>query len=271
MKPNRTITTLPLLLSVIGFSAMAQPPITREQVQFELREAIRTGDIIEGDSSLTRYELNPGRYPAHPTVVGKTREQVQAELRDAIRTGDIIEGDAGLTRYERNPGAYPVRPVAAGKTRGEVRAEFAEALRTGDVESGESSLKLNEQFPGRYLKVRAVNPISEAAAPIVLAGLDATRGYGATAANDSYETYRCAVLGDSTACQPKTAYAPSYRLVPGSYARYLIHNGMPEADALTAAHSAGELAAWQATAEVPQPRLSASQLHEQYLGRTVQP
>lgn len=111
----------------------------------------------------------------------------------------------------------------------------------------------------------------QAAVSIVFAALAATQAFDAVAADDSYRTYRCAVLGDSTACQPKTASAPSDRLVPGSYGRYLIHNGMPEADALRVAHSAGELAAWRAAIDAPDPRLSASQLHQRCLGNTAQP
>jgi ribosomal protein L30E len=163
MKFNRTITAS-LLLSVLSVGAIAQPQITREQVKAELQEAIRTGDIIEGEGSLTRYERNPSAYPARPVVVGKTRDQVKAELREAIRTGDIVDGYEGLTRYERNPSAYPARTLVAGKTRDEVKAELAEAIRTGDIVFGESSLKLNEQQPGRYLKAPAVARTDEPAA-----------------------------------------------------------------------------------------------------------
>ena len=155
MNFNRTITAS-LLLSVLNVGAIAQPQITREQVKAELREAIRTGDIIEGEAGLTRYERNPSAYPARPVVAGKTRDQVKAELREAIRTGDIVDGYEGLTRYERNPSAYPARTVVAGRTREEVKAELAEAIRAGDMVVGESSLKLNEQFPGRYPKAPAL-------------------------------------------------------------------------------------------------------------------
>jgi ribosomal protein L30E len=164
MKLNRT-TTLSVLLGALSFGAMAQsqPPLTREQVQAELREAIRTGDIIEGYSGLTRYELNPSAYPARPVVAGKTREQVNAELREAIRTGDIVDGYESRSRYERNPGAYPARPVVAGKTRDEVKAELAEAVRTGDIIYGETSMKLSERYPGTYPKAKTLAQPNDAA------------------------------------------------------------------------------------------------------------
>jgi hypothetical protein len=108
MKLNRT-TTLSVLLGALSFGAIAQPqpPLTREQVQAELREAIRTGDIIDGYESRSRYERNPSAYPARPVVAGKTRDEVKAELAEAIRTGDIIYGETSMKLSERYPGTYP--------------------------------------------------------------------------------------------------------------------------------------------------------------------
>jgi hypothetical protein len=108
MKLNRT-TTLSVLLGALSFGAMAQsqPPLTREQVQAELREAIRTGDIVDGYESRSRYERNPGAYPARPVVAGKTRDEVKAELAEAVRTGDIIYGETSMKLSERYPGTYP--------------------------------------------------------------------------------------------------------------------------------------------------------------------
>jgi len=163
MKFKHTITAS-LLLSVLSVGAIAHPQITRELVKAELVEAIRTGDIIDGEGGLTRYERNPSAYPARAVAAGKTRDQVKAELREAIRIGDITDGYEGLTRYERNPSAYPARTLVAGKTRDEVKAELAEAIRTGDIVVGESSLKLNEQHPGRYPKAHALTRTNEALA-----------------------------------------------------------------------------------------------------------
>lgn len=41
---------------------------TREEVKVELAEAIRTGDIVDTDTGLKLYELQPGFYPAKPSV-----------------------------------------------------------------------------------------------------------------------------------------------------------------------------------------------------------
>ncbi len=114
MKLNRT-TTLSLLLGALSFGALAQSqsPLTREQVQAELREAIRTGDIIDGYESRSRYERNPGAYPARPVVAGKTRDEVKAELAEAVRTGDIIYGETSMKLNERYPGTYPTAKVLA--------------------------------------------------------------------------------------------------------------------------------------------------------------
>jgi ribosomal protein L30E len=169
MKLNCLNTAVSLLLSVASIGAIAQPQITREQVKAELREAIRTGHIADGEDGRTRYERNPSAYPAHAVVVGKTRDEVKAELFEAIRTGDITDGSyEGLTRYERYPGAYPAHTVVAGKTRDQVKAELAEAIRTGDIALGESSLKLNEQHPGRYPK--AASPTLPSQASVHAAG-----------------------------------------------------------------------------------------------------
>lgn len=126
--------------------------LTREQVQAELREAIRMGDLIVGEHGQTLREMYPSRYPARPVEVGKTRAQVRAELAEAIRTGDMVaDADSGLKFNEINPSLYPAIASQPGKTRAQVRAELQEAIRTGDIlAGGEQGLKLNELFPHRY-------------------------------------------------------------------------------------------------------------------------
>ena len=138
-------------------AAHGQAPLTREQVQAEYRDAVRTGDILApGDSGLKLNEMYPDRYP-RPAAASKTRAQVVAELEAAVRSGDIIRsGDSGLKENELNPRRYPAGTPAAGKTREQVREEYAEAVRTGDVlMPGDSGLKMNEAFPQRYAKARA--------------------------------------------------------------------------------------------------------------------
>ena len=65
---------------------------TRAQVQAELAEAIRTGNIVtDGQLGLTAYQLNPSAYPARPVEMGKTRAQVQAELNDTKAKGRLMQ------------------------------------------------------------------------------------------------------------------------------------------------------------------------------------
>lgn len=140
-----------LFLAIAGSSAIAQPAKTRAQVRAELAEAIRTGDIVVGESSLKLNERHPHRYPAFPKAAGKTREQVKAELAEAIRTGDVVVGESSLKLNEIHPHRYPSVATGPGKTRAQVLAELAEATRTGDIlAGGEASLKLNELYPERY-------------------------------------------------------------------------------------------------------------------------
>ncbi len=115
-----------------AMAADASTPVTRDQVNAELAEAIRTGDVFaEGDTGLKKNERFPGSYPAKAAVQGKTRDQVKAELAEAVRTGDIFaEGDTGLKKNERFPGSYPAKAAVQGKTRDQVKAELTEATRT---------------------------------------------------------------------------------------------------------------------------------------------
>lgn len=134
-----TLSTLAIVAAaVLAGPAMASDVTgakTRAQVQAELAEAIRTGDMVApGESGLKFNELNPSAYPAQPAVPGKTRAQVQAELAEAIRTGDIVgNSETGQKLNELNPSAYPAQPAVAGKTRQQVKEELAEAIRTGTM------------------------------------------------------------------------------------------------------------------------------------------
>jgi hypothetical protein len=57
----------------IDAPAQAQGGKTREQVQKELAEAIRNGDIIEGESGLTQRERFPWQYTGTMAASGKSR------------------------------------------------------------------------------------------------------------------------------------------------------------------------------------------------------
>lgn len=65
---RKTAFALPLATAAGG--ALSQGALTREQVNAELAEAIRTGEIVangeiivNGETGLTARELSPGAYP----------------------------------------------------------------------------------------------------------------------------------------------------------------------------------------------------------------
>jgi hypothetical protein len=61
---------------------------TRAQVQAELAEAIRTGNLLaSGESGLRLNEVNPSKYPAKAVLAGKSRAQVLAELNETKHLG----------------------------------------------------------------------------------------------------------------------------------------------------------------------------------------
>jgi hypothetical protein len=112
------------LVSAVGFvlvagvaaQAVAQTtdasaPKTRAEVQAELLEAQRTGNIVSwGDSGRMLNELYPQNYPPKPAGQGLSREQVMAELLEAQRTGNIMSwGEPGLMLNELYPQRYPAR------------------------------------------------------------------------------------------------------------------------------------------------------------------
>ncbi|MEJ8837480.1 DUF4148 domain-containing protein [Ramlibacter sp. AN1133] len=139
-------------LAALGATASAQTAKTREQVRSELAEAIRSGDIISGESGLTLREQFPGRYPAVPKAPGLSRAQVQAELAQAIRDGELVSGGEIAQRAADGlPGAFPRELQVGQRTRAEVKAELAEAIRTGNIlAAGESGQLRNQLNPSQY-------------------------------------------------------------------------------------------------------------------------
>lgn len=77
------------LTSVFAAQAMAatDAPVTREQVKAELAEAMRTGNVVVGESSATLREAYPQNYPAEQHVATKSRGEVRAELAEAFANG----------------------------------------------------------------------------------------------------------------------------------------------------------------------------------------
>jgi hypothetical protein len=166
---NRTIrhSAVAFALSALFIGAQAQSGKTTEQVRSELAEAIRSGDIISGESGLTLREQFPNRYPPIAKPAGLSRAQVQAELGAAIRGGQMIQGgEIGARADQGIPGAFPNELMVGQKTRAQVREELAEAIRTGDMlADGESGALLKDLNPARYAK---------AALPEIKVGADRT-------------------------------------------------------------------------------------------------
>jgi lambda repressor-like predicted transcriptional regulator len=152
MKVKFTAIALILASGLIASTSFAE--VSREQVNAELAQAIRSGDMLaDGETGLKLNELYPSRYPAKQVQTGLTREQVQAELAQAIRSGDMLaDGETGLKLNEMYPSRYPAKQVQAGLTPGQVKAELAKALRTGDfiVIGGEFNAKCNELHPNMH-------------------------------------------------------------------------------------------------------------------------
>ena len=101
------------LLAVCAGQAMAQNtgPKTRAEVNAELQEAIRTGNMpANDDSGRMLNEVNPSAYPPKPMGPSKTREQVKTELEEAIRTGNMpADNESGLMLKDVYPNRYPLK------------------------------------------------------------------------------------------------------------------------------------------------------------------
>lgn len=119
--------------ALFGGQAMAanDAPVTREQVKAELAEAIRTGNIVTGESGAKLNEQFPQLYPQQEAASSVTRAQVKAELAEAIRTGNMIVGESGLKLNKIYPGNYPAQQHNSTVTRAQVKAELAQAISNG--------------------------------------------------------------------------------------------------------------------------------------------
>lgn len=59
----KAIVSMLLFTGTLASTAHAESGITREQVQAELAEAIRMGDIPISDTGQTPRDINPSAYP----------------------------------------------------------------------------------------------------------------------------------------------------------------------------------------------------------------
>lgn len=113
-----------------AMAASTDAPVTRDQVRAELAEAVRTGNIVTGESSAKLNEQYPQLYPNQQVTSSVTRAEVQAELAEAVRTGNIITGESSAKLNEKFPQLY-AHQEADSKSRAQVRAELAEAAANG--------------------------------------------------------------------------------------------------------------------------------------------
>lgn len=123
MTHTKFFTIVGAFSAVFAGQAVASndPLVTREQVKAELAEAIRTGNIVTGESSAKLNEQFPQLYPQQAAASSVTRAQVKAELAQAIRTGNIVQGESGVKLNEMYPRKYSTQSptfLAKGK-RGE--------------------------------------------------------------------------------------------------------------------------------------------------------
>lgn len=156
MKLHRA-TSLAFLTALAGTAWFAhaqnpEGPKTREQVRQELREAIRSGEIIGNpETGEKRNEMNPDMYPPKVVPPCKTRAEVRAELMEALRTGEkMASGEFMCKLNELSPSLYPPKTPPVCKTREQVIEELKEAIRMGDMPAPEQGCTLRELNPGGY-------------------------------------------------------------------------------------------------------------------------
>ncbi len=116
-----------------AMAANTETTATRAQVNAERADAIRTGNVVVGESSAKLNEVFPHNYSAQRNVAGKTRDEVRAELAEATRTGNVIVGESSVKLNEAYPHSYPAQQNVASKSRDEVRTELAEAAASGKL------------------------------------------------------------------------------------------------------------------------------------------
>ncbi|WP_442595563.1 DUF4148 domain-containing protein [Parapusillimonas sp. JC17] len=113
--------------------AASEGPVTRAQVKAELAEAVRTGNMIAGESGQQLNEIFPHNYPAQQSGSTVTRAQVKAELAEAVRAGNVVAGESSTALNQAFPQNYVAQNQVADKSREQVRAELAEAAASGQM------------------------------------------------------------------------------------------------------------------------------------------
>lgn len=123
-----------ILTSGLLASAPSFAGVTSKQVQTELAAAIRSGDIVAGESSFKLNELYPNRYSVQQLPSSVTREKVKADLAAAVRSGNLqANGETGAKLNALYPSQYPAAQAPSNLTREQVQADLENALRTGYI------------------------------------------------------------------------------------------------------------------------------------------
>ncbi len=142
---NVFVATLIAVFAGQALAADVNQPKSREQVQAELSEAIRTGNILDNVTGQMLKDAYPERYvqrdvaQARSPIVaqvqatqasgGKSREEVQAELAEAVRTGDILDNVTGQMLKDAYPERYSNQATAQAKANDD-KAAVAQANAT---------------------------------------------------------------------------------------------------------------------------------------------
>jgi hypothetical protein len=143
MRSQHVLGLLTMAATLAGSgNAFAQECATREQVQAELRQALRDETILSGDSSGAIALERAARHPAPPTVANPALErQVKVELADALRDETILSGDSSGAIALEHAARHPAPPTVANAARQrQVQVELADALRNGTILSGDGTM-----------------------------------------------------------------------------------------------------------------------------------
>jgi hypothetical protein len=153
MRSQLVLGALTIAATLAGSgTAFAQECTTREQVQAELRQALRDETILSGDSSGAIALERAARHPAPPTVADPALErQMKAELADAVREETILSGDSSGAMALERAARHPAPPTVADAARQrQIKVELADALRNETILSGDSSGAIALEHAARH-------------------------------------------------------------------------------------------------------------------------
>lgn len=130
IQSSAVILTVATLLVGPAIANAASTTLTRAQVQAELAEAVRTGNILVDENGSRKNEFFPHNYESSSRST-LTRADVQAEIAAAQQAGNITNGENAERLNQLYPNNYSVTQNDQTKTRAEVQAEIAQARAQG--------------------------------------------------------------------------------------------------------------------------------------------